>query len=295
MIESILVIGEELPDDEPLAFQKGLQLVAAGVGKLHLLQVVYSEMDEHTTLLEGHTRQTVKEMLLEDAEERAKALIEKESPDTPGVTYEVAWDSSLADSINTVCARHDFDLILKTGHRTETLTHTPTDFSLLRVPRIPVMVLRRHAWSPEAVVLAALDFSPSNTAHMALNRKILKMAREVADLTQATLHCCYVVAYSTVLADMHVIEPREQLAKFKNKHESDLLDFVAEYGVEPANVHVRAGHPSKEIPSIASDAKADVVVVGTHQRSGVTGLLLGNTSEKVLHVLRTAILTVKPD
>ncbi len=295
MIESILVIGEELPDDEPLAFQKGLQLVAAGVGKLHLLQVVYSEMDEHTTLLEGHTRQTVKEMLLEEAEQRVRALIDKECPDTPGITYEVAWDSSLADSIETVCAGNDFDLILKTGHRTETLAHTPTDFSLLRVPHIPVMVLRRRSWSPEAVVLAALDFAPSNKAHMALNRKILAMARETADLTQAALHCCYVVAYSKVLADMDVIEPREQLAKFRKKHESDLLDFVAEYGVEPANVHVRAGHPSKEIPSIASDAKADVVVVGTHQRSGVTGLLLGNTSEKVLHVLRTAILTVKPD
>ena len=93
----------------------------------------------------------------------------------------------------------------------------------------------------------------------------------------------------------YVIEPYELLTRFKDKHGSELLDFAAEYGIEPEDVHVRSGPPAKQIPSIANKAKADLVVVGTHQRSGMTGFLLGNTCEKVLHVLRTAILTVKPD
>lgn len=266
-----------------------------GHGRINLLQIVYSETDEHTTLLEGHARRTLREALLGDTEKRVKALVEKECPGTPGVTYGVAWNNSLSQAVDAACAEHDFDLIVKTGHQTETLTHVPTDFFLLRVPRVPVMLLRRHAWSAKSVVLAAIDFAPSKPAHMALNRKISKAAREIADLTRAKLHCCYVVAYSKILADMDIITPRELLARFKDRHEPELLDFVSEYGVEPADVHVRAGRPAKLIPSVANKAKADLVVVGTHHRSGMTGFLFGNTCEKVLHVLRTAILTVKPE
>lgn len=295
MTDSILVIGEEIANEEPLALRRGLDLVAAGVSRLHLLHVVYSATDEHTTLLEGDVRQTLREMLLEETENNVKALIEKECPDTPGVTYEVAWNNSLSQAVKAVCAEHDFDLIIKTGHRTESLAHVPTDFFLLRVPSVPVMVLSTHAWSANSVVLAAIDFAPGNSAHMALNRKILKTAREVADLTRARLHCCYVVAFSRVLADMDVIEPRELLARFKDKHGSELFDFAAEYGVEPGNVHVQAGAPAKQIPSIGNKVKADLVVVGTHHRKGMSGFLLGNTCEKVLHVLRSAVLTVKPE
>lgn len=295
MTNSILVIGEELADEEPLALRRGLDLVAAGVSKLHLLQVAYCETDEHTTLLEGDARQSLREMLLEETEKSVRALVEKECPDTPGITWEVAWNNSLSEAVTAACAENDYDLIIKTGHRTESLTHVPTDFFLLRVPRVPVMVLSQHAWSAKSVVLAAIDFAPGNAAHMALNRRILQSAREIADLTQATLHCCYVVSYSRVLADMDVIEPRELLAKFEKKHGAELRDFVAEYGVDPDNVHVRSGRPAKKIPSIGNKIKADLVVVGTHQRSGVPGLLVGNTAEKVLHVLRSAILTVKPE
>ncbi|NNL55443.1 MAG: universal stress protein [Woeseia sp.] len=271
-----------MADKEPLALRRGLDLLAAGVSKLHLLHVVCGETDEQTTLLE-------------ETEKRVKALIEKECPDTPGVTSEVTWNNSLSEAVTAACAVQDYDLIVKTGHRTESLTHVPTDFFLLRVPRAPVMVLSTRAWSAKSVVLAAIDFAPGNPAHMALNRKILKVAREVADLTGSRLHCCYVVTHSRVLADMDVIEPREMLARFNEKHGSELIDFVAEYGIEPDDVHVRSGAPAKQIPSIANKAKADLVVVGTHQRSGMTGFLIGNTCEKVLHVLRTAILTVKPE
>lgn len=295
MTDSILVIGEETSDDEPLALRKGLQLVAGGVGRLHLLQVVYSETGEHANSPEADARKSSRETLLAETEKRVEALLAKECPDTPGVTYEVAWNNSLSQAVDAVCAERDFDLIVKTGRRTETLTHVPTDFFLLRVPRVPVMVLSKRPWSAKSIVLAAIDYAPRKRARMKLNRKILKAAREIADLTRARLHCCYVVAYSKVLADMDLIEPRELLARFKDRHESDLLEFVAEYGVEPADVHVRAGRPSKLIPSLANKTKADLVVVGTHQRRGMTGILLGNTSEKVLHVLRTAILTVKPE
>jgi hypothetical protein len=40
---------------------------------------------------------------------------------------------------------------------------------------------------------------------------------------------------------------------------------------------------------------ADLIVIGTVGRSGIKGLLLGNTAEKVLDTCDCSMLTVKPD
>lgn len=40
---------------------------------------------------------------------------------------------------------------------------------------------------------------------------------------------------------------------------------------------------------------ADLIVIGTVGRSGIQGLLLGNTAEKVLDTCDCSIFTVKPD
>ncbi len=295
MAACILVVGEEMGEDEPLALRKGLKLLAGGASSLHLLQVIYSEMDEHGILLEEDTRQGLREKLLRDTEQHVEDLIHQECPDTPGISYEVVWKKSVAHAVDTVCAQRNFDLIVKTGHREESLTHISTDVHLLRVPRVPVMVLNKQSWSAKPVILAAIDFAPKKNKHMALNRKVLDAARGVAGLTRARLHCCYVVAYSKALADLDVVHSDELLARFKARHEAELLDFVAEFGVEPETVHVHAGSPTKLIPSVANRVKADLVVVGTHHRSGLAGLVPGNICEKVLHVLRTAVLTVKPE
>src|SRR5688572_27257531 len=55
---------------------------------------------------------------------------------------------------------------------------------------------------------------------------------------------------------------------------------------------VREGHTAAEILDQATNMSADLLVLGTHGRSGFERLLLGSVAEKVLRKARCPVLTV---
>ncbi|HUQ68179.1 MAG TPA: universal stress protein, partial [Planctomycetaceae bacterium] len=57
---------------------------------------------------------------------------------------------------------------------------------------------------------------------------------------------------------------------------------------------IRIGAPYVEIVKYAAEQDVDVIVVGTHGRSGLTHLLLGSTAEKVVRKAPCPVLTVHP-
>jgi hypothetical protein len=61
-----------------------------------------------------------------------------------------------------------------------------------------------------------------------------------------------------------------------------------------AFAHVRTGEPYREIVQLASDMEADLVVIGTHSRGGVSRLLMGSVAERVQRYAPCPVLTVKP-
>ena len=58
---------------------------------------------------------------------------------------------------------------------------------------------------------------------------------------------------------------------------------------------LRHGDPQLVIPEFVVAAGIDVLVMGTVARGGLSGLLIGNTAERVLRKLPCSVLTVKPD
>ena len=58
--------------------------------------------------------------------------------------------------------------------------------------------------------------------------------------------------------------------------------------------HLRTGNPAREIVQLASDLSADLIVVGTHGRTGVMKLLLGSVAQTVLTNASCPVLVVKP-
>jgi len=59
---------------------------------------------------------------------------------------------------------------------------------------------------------------------------------------------------------------------------------------------MRTGMPHQEIVALATEERADIVIMGTHGRSGLSRVLLGNVAERVIHFAPCPVLTVrKPD
>ena len=62
----------------------------------------------------------------------------------------------------------------------------------------------------------------------------------------------------------------------------------------PARSLVRTGLAWEEIVRAASEEQADMIVMGTHGRSGLDRLLLGSVAERVVRQAPCPVLTVRP-
>ena len=61
-----------------------------------------------------------------------------------------------------------------------------------------------------------------------------------------------------------------------------------------ARAVVKVGLPADEVTELAADEKADMIVMGTHGRSGFSRLLLGSVAERVARMAPCPVLTVGP-
>lgn len=68
---------------------------------------------------------------------------------------------------------------------------------------------------------------------------------------------------------------------------------VARFGIPPERVSVLSGRPASEIRAHAEDINADLIVIGSHGREGLAGVMLGSTANAVLHGAKCDVMTVR--
>ena len=66
------------------------------------------------------------------------------------------------------------------------------------------------------------------------------------------------------------------------------------WGNNKPKINILKGNPRKLIPKLANDLDAGLVIMGTVCRTGIPGLIVGNTAETVMNKLDCSILAIKP-
>lgn len=100
-------------------------------------------------------------------------------------------------------------------------------------------------------------------------------------------------------ADGVVYEPvsKKEYAALANQEAEKLLSAIAQKaeagGLECATVHTIAPAPWEAILAAAKKAKADAIVMASHGRRGVSALLLGSETQKVLTHSTVPVLVVR--
>jgi nucleotide-binding universal stress UspA family protein len=163
---------------------------------------------------------------------------------------------------------------------------------LIRKCPANVWIVRAEHVGPPKAVLALTDFSE-------VSRKAVLHGRWVARQASASFHLLHVIDSADVPDNLILKVPhgsslREEINEEARHH---LQAFIASLdndgdGVQP---HLSWGTPSEEIARTAQHLNADLIAMGTVGRSGIRGMLLGNTAERVLSHCDCSILTVKPD
>lgn len=79
--------------------------------------------------------------------------------------------------------------------------------------------------------------------------------------------------------------------------ESEALLIEAQKKLDAAGrfhtTHIHVGQPAEVIVKMASDLGCDLIVMGTHGRSGLAGLVMGSVANRVLHLASCPVLLVK--
>lgn len=63
---------------------------------------------------------------------------------------------------------------------------------------------------------------------------------------------------------------------------------------DDVRVNVVKGNPADVIPGIAYETQADLIVMDSTGRSGLAGIFMGNTAERVLRRRQGSVFVVKP-
>jgi len=61
----------------------------------------------------------------------------------------------------------------------------------------------------------------------------------------------------------------------------------------PVKTYSRPGSPSHEIVRFAEDQRMDLIVMGTHGRTGIRHLIMGSTAENVVRTAHCPVLTAR--
>jgi nucleotide-binding universal stress UspA family protein len=92
----------------------------------------------------------------------------------------------------------------------------------------------------------------------------------------------------------------EDLQKYVEQHKmhpKSVLDRVANEasraGVSCETIHAESGHPHQAIIAAAEDKGCDLIVMSSHGRSGLAGLLIGSVTHKVLTHTKIPVLVCR--
>jgi universal stress protein E len=289
-------------EEEQAVIQRAAQLAKQTGAKVTALRVLRRLLTDAHLATAGVQRKEVENAATAAAHEdlrRSLRPIEKRS----AVQVKVAWGTPFLEVIREVL-RHRFDLVMVNASRVGTLQGSLFGHMTMRLMRkcpCPVWAVKTGPQAPANRVLAAIEFPESEDAAK-LNDKIVELASRVAQLENSELHLVHAwdVFAEGILRgragakgpDLDAMTRQARLAGKKM-----LLDLVSQHGlgIPPDRIHLLKGSAAAVIPRLVRRKKIDVLVMGTVCRSGVAGLLMGNTAERVLGNVKCSVLTLKPD
>lgn len=112
------------------------------------------------------------------------------------------------------------------------------------------------------------------------------------------LHVCpdpaMLIAESGGLSGVGMVEQADAIEEEAKKSLAELPPDGWENG-RPIVRETRVGSPFFEVIKYAKELDVDLIVIGTHGRTGLMHLLMGSVAENIVRKAPCPVLTVKPD
>jgi nucleotide-binding universal stress UspA family protein len=277
-----ILLAADFFENSLAAFRVACALARADGTRVHVLNVMEPNYVPESPVYFG--QQTIRYRATErdpsEHESLQQRLREIYVPDQPlDVDYQTV-EGKATDEILRAADEVGADLVVMGTHGREGLNRLLAGSiaeTVLRKARCPVLALRHHKTArrgaPIRVILHPTDFSDCSEAS-------LHVARLLARDTGARLVLYHVtpfdVAFEGTLAG--VGDPgadRAHLEAIRGRMEGPDLKC-------PLEARLGRGEPAAELLRAVDEVGADLIVMGTHGRSGLGRVLMGSVAESVL-------------
>lgn len=210
------------------------------------------------------------------------------------ITIEISEESSLLRAIIRCQYDKGFGWLVKEAHPVSLSDHVflSDDWKLLRCSRCPVfMVHADNHWEDGSPLLFCVNANPKDSKHQELNARVLKVGILLAKVGNGQRHL--VSAYPSLMQSGSEKEQTPML--LEEQYRMACHKMLINHELPDNQIHIDQGPPELLIPQVAEEIQAKLVILGTVARSGLQGILLGNTAEQVLSRLKTDILVLPPE
>jgi nucleotide-binding universal stress UspA family protein len=148
-------------------------------------------------------------------------------------------------------------------------------------------------------ILACVDTSSGNEMDEELNRRVYELSESISGYH----HSRFSVVHAWSIWNEQMLKGRigeDLFETIEANNEAQvrklLNEFLARYNTnaDAENVHMIKGEPADVIVNLTFQEGVDLVVMGTVARSGVAGMITGNSAEQILSRIQCSVLALKP-
>lgn len=216
--------------------------------------------------------------------------------------------------------REEHDLVVKCSTNPNWVERIfgNNDMNLLRKCPCPVLMLKSDQLKPCRNILATVDLMEDDLlegnglrVQHRLNEKVILHSITFSLVGSVNMHIGSVWnAYGEDFLRHGAFSqmPENEVEHYVEQTRKDYIDklaafkqgVIAKAGKEAIEyislkTHLAKGMPEKEIPIMAKKYDIDLIVMGTIARTGIAGLVIGNTAESILEQVKCSVLAIKPD
>ena len=289
------------------AVDHAISLAKANAAQITILSVLKNLPSDLSMAISVMPAQELLALAIKERQAQLDEIIAVFSEQGIEVTSKVLRGTPFLEIIRQVLrGKHDLVIIAAEGKGglTDRLFGS-TSMHLIRKCPCPVWVVKPTRRRKYQRILAAVDIISDypDPKQNSLNPLIVQLASSMAQMNKAELHMVqvwsvYGEGYMSVrggLPNKPINKLRTIARRLYTSELDKLLGAVAIVGLSVHRHLPRSQEIAKSIVLLAKNKNIDLLVMGTVCRTGVAGLIIGNTAEKVLNRVDCSVLTVKPE
>jgi nucleotide-binding universal stress UspA family protein len=242
--------------------------------------------------------QSVRDRVAAENEDVEPDPPEPDPPEPDGFTVTTAVrEGDPAETILAYARTVSADLIVMGTHGRTGVNRVVSGSVTERVTRVsdvPVFTVRADGATPtpDTYDTVLLPTDGSDCAEAAVDHAVA-----LAEAFDAEIDVVSVVDVNTVAAQSELTNARLVLDELEGQAENAIervVDRVSEVGIAGETAVIQ-GAPASGVMDYAEEAGVDLIVMGTHGRSGIDRFLLGSTTERLIRHASVPVVSVRGD